>query len=140
MNTLLLVVLAIIPDPTLTPGSIRTTDTQEICTHGTASLRHMTRERSDHLLALYGLPPGPHSDVELDHLIPLGIGGSDDDKNIWAEPRQSIEAEWPAEKKDQLEWKLRALVCQHKLDVTVAQHAFTDDWTAAWQLYVGKNN
>jgi hypothetical protein len=30
----------------------------------------------------YGLPPGPHPDYEVDHLIPLWIGGADEDRNL----------------------------------------------------------
>jgi hypothetical protein len=125
-----------VPDPTLTPGAVRSTDTADVCQHGTSQLRHMTRERSDALLGEYGLPGGRHPDYELDHLIPLGIGGADDDANIWPEPRATIEPEWNAERKDQLEAKLRALVCGGKLDITVAQKAVADDWTQAWLHYV----
>jgi hypothetical protein len=125
-----------VPDPTLTPGAVRTTDVADVCQHGTAQLRHMTRERSDAIMASYGLPPGPHPDYELDHLIPLGIGGDDNDLNVWPEPRARIEPEWSAERKDQLEAKLRALVCAGRLDIVVAQKAIADDWTEAWTVYV----
>ena len=30
----------IVPDPTITPGAVRTTDVGEICSHGTRELRH----------------------------------------------------------------------------------------------------
>jgi hypothetical protein len=128
---------AIAPDPTLTPGAIRTVDVADVCSHGTAQLRHMPRERSDRILVEYGLPPGPHPDVEIDHLIPLGIGGADDDKNLWPEPRMTIEPKWNAERKDELEWNLRELVCAGKLDITAAQQAVADDWIEAWTLFVG---
>jgi hypothetical protein len=129
---------AIAPDPTLTPGAVRTTDVADVCTHGTNQLRHMSRGRSDAILAEYGLPAGPHEAYEIDHLIPLGIGGSDDDANLWPEPRQMIEADWPAERKDELEWKLRYLICSGKLEIGVAQRAIADDWTMAWTIYVGE--
>jgi hypothetical protein len=54
----------------------------------------------------YGLPTGPDPSVEIDPLIPLCLGGADDDKNLWPEPRRSIEKEWPAELKDDLEHRL----------------------------------
>jgi hypothetical protein len=125
----------IVPDPTLTPGAVRTTDVVEICSTGTRELRHWSRERDDRIMAEYGLPPGPHLDYEVDHLIPLGIGGADDDKNLWPEPRRSIEKEWPAEKKDELERRLRDLVCAGHLDVSAAQQAIRDDWTEAFKQY-----
>jgi hypothetical protein len=73
----------IVPDPTITPGAVRTTDAGEICSTVTRQLRYWSRERDDHIMAEYGLPPGPHPDFEIDHLVPLGIGGADDDRNLW---------------------------------------------------------
>jgi hypothetical protein len=126
----------IVPDPTLTPGAVRTVDVGEICATGTRELRHWTRERDDRIMVEYGLPTGPHPNHEVDHLIPLGIGGADNDKNLWAEPRRSIEKEWPAEKKDELESRLRELVCNRQLDVREAQQAIRDDWTEAYAKYM----
>jgi hypothetical protein len=126
---------AIVPDPTLTPGAVRTVDAGEICSTGTRGLRHWSRERDDRIMAEYGLPTGPHPDYEIDHLIPLGIGGADNDKNLWAEPRRSIEKEWPAEKKDELEYRLRELICARQLDVSAAQQAIRDDWTETFKQY-----
>jgi hypothetical protein len=96
----------------------------------------MTRDRSDAIMAEHGLTGGPHPDFEIDHLIPLGIGGADDDRNLWPEPRVTLDSEWSAERKDQVEAKLRALVCAGRLDITVAQQAIVDDWTEAWLRYV----
>jgi hypothetical protein len=53
---------AIVPDPTLTPGVVRTTDPVEICEHGTRELRHWSREADDRILLEYGLPPSPGVD------------------------------------------------------------------------------
>jgi hypothetical protein len=50
---------AIVPDPTLSPGAVRTTDVGEICSRSTSELRHWSRARDDHILAEYGLPTGP---------------------------------------------------------------------------------
>jgi hypothetical protein len=121
-----------LPDPELTPGAVRTTDVGEICSTGTRELRHWDRQRDDHIMSEYGLPPGPHPDFEVDHLIPLGIGGADDERNLWPEPRRSIEPQWNAERKDRLEWKLRDLICSGQLDVAGAQKAISEDWTALY--------
>jgi hypothetical protein len=123
---------AIAPDPTLTPGAVRTIDLGEICSRGTRQLRHWDRTRDDRVMAEYGLPAGPHPDFEIDHLIPLGIGGADSDANLWPEPRRSIEPQWNVETKDRLEWKLRDLVCSGQLDVVAAQRAIADDWVEAY--------
>jgi hypothetical protein len=49
---------AIIPDPTLTPGGVRTTDLAQICGQGTVGLRHWSRESDDRIMVRYGLKPG----------------------------------------------------------------------------------
>jgi hypothetical protein len=126
----------IVPDPALTPGAVRTTDTSEICSTGTRQLRHWSRDRDDRIMAEYGLPGGAHPDYEIDHLVPLGVGGADDDRNLWPEPRRSVEPVWNAERKDELEWKLRELVCSGALGVRQAQKAFADDWTEAYRRFV----
>jgi hypothetical protein len=128
----------ILQDPVLTPGAVRTTDVGEICSHGTRELRYWSRERDDHIMLEYGLEPGPHPEYEIDHLIPLGIGGADDDRNLWPQERRSIEPIWNAERKDRLEWKLRDLICAGQLDVVEAQRAIAADWTEAYRKYVGE--
>lgn len=127
---------AIVPDPTLSPGSIRTTDPVEICTHSTREFRHWSREADDRILIEYGFPPGPHPEVEIDHLIPLSVGGADTDANKWPEPRRSVEPVWNAEAKDRLEMRLHNLICEGMIGVTEAQAAYTNDWTAAYRKYV----
>jgi hypothetical protein len=128
----------VVPDPILTPGAVRTTDAGEICSTGTRELRHWSRARDDRIMIEYGLPPGPHPDFEVDHLVPLGIGGADDDKNLWPEPRRAIEPQWNAERKDDLEFRLRELICSGQLDVSEAQRAIADDWTEAYRRFFGR--
>jgi hypothetical protein len=128
------------PDPTITPGAVRTTDVGEICSTGTKQLRHWDRTRDDRVMVEYGLPAGPHLDFEIDHLIPLGIGGAHSDANLWPEPRRSIEPQWNAETKDRLEWKLRDLVCSGQLDVREAQRAIADDWVEAYGRFTRRRD
>ena len=44
----------------------------------------MFAARRDEILKRYGVPPGTHPDYEIDHLIPLCLGGSDDPPNLYA--------------------------------------------------------
>jgi hypothetical protein len=124
---------AIVPDPTLTPGAVRTADVSDICSHGTSGLRHWSRERDDRIMAEYGLPTGPHPQYEVDHLIPLCLGGADDDRNLWPEPRRSLEPEWNAERKDDLEHRLCEMVCSGELVVREAQSEISEDWTESYR-------
>ena len=126
----------ILPDPALTPGAVRTTNIGEICNEGlTRGLRHWSRERDDFILREYGLPAGAHPQYEVDHLIPLCLGGADDDRNLWPEPRRSVEATFNAEAKDRLEAKMCAMACAGELDIPTAQSSIAEDWTAAYNRF-----
>jgi hypothetical protein len=37
------------------------------------------------------LSAGPHPDYEIDHLIPIRLGGSVDFSNLWPQQRQTIQ-------------------------------------------------
>jgi hypothetical protein len=134
----------ILPDKQLTPGAVRTTNVSEICSHGTRELRHWSRERDDHVLQRYGLADRHiregvrgsqdirRADFQIDHLVPLGIGGADDDNNLWPQPYPDAEA------KDRLEWRMRDLVCKQNYPVTQLQDEIKRDWVRAYKKYVGE--
>lgn len=52
-----------VPDPTITPGAVRTTAAADVCSHGTSQLRHRIRERSDAIIAEYALLGGRHPTI-----------------------------------------------------------------------------
>ena len=87
------------------------------------------------ILRRYGLPPGPHPDYEIDHLVPVCLGGGNDVSNLWPQPRRNIELKWNAEAKDRLETVLCDLVCDGLLDIGDEQEAIITDWIAAYHLY-----
>jgi hypothetical protein len=64
-----------------------------------------------------------HPDYEIDHLIPLCLGGSDDPSNLWPQPRRSVEETWNAEAKDRLERLMCNMVCEGQIDIATAQEA-----------------
>jgi hypothetical protein len=122
------------PNPNLTSGSVRIDghDVHLTCGHSKAHRGSMSHTRRHEILMRYGLPPGMHPDYEIDHLIPLCLGGSDDSSNLWPEPRRSIEPKWNAEAKDRLERLLCDMVCSGQLDLATAQEAIAKDWIAAY--------
>lgn len=125
------------PNPNLTGGSVRIDghDVRATCGHSKEHRSSINHIRRDEILTRYGLAPGTHPDFELDHLIPLCLGGGDDLSNLWPEPRRSIEPKWNAEAKDRLERFMCDMVCSGQLDIGTAQAAFAKDWIAAYQKY-----
>ena len=77
------------PDKNLTGGSVRTGDRDAACGHAKEHRGPMFSARRDEILKRYRLPPGTHPDYEIDHLIPLCLGGSDDPSNLWPQPRRA---------------------------------------------------
>jgi hypothetical protein len=127
------------PDPQSTQGAVRIDGhSRELnCDRGKRHRGAMTAARRDEVLIRYGLPPGQHPDYEIDHLIPLCLGGADDFSNLWLQPRRSIEPTWNAEAKDWLERHICDLVCNGQLELATAQEAIAKDWVKAYERFIG---
>ncbi len=68
--------------------------------------------------------------VELDHLVPLSIGGAPAAvANLWPEDRRGFPA---AGEKDQLENYLHRQVCSRTMTLAAAQQAVATDWVTAY--------
>jgi hypothetical protein len=137
------------PDPSRTPGATNPAVTQAtigstICLSGwTATVRppsSYTTALKREQIAEYGYTDTNLADYEEDHLIPLELGGAPSDpRNLWPEPYSAHLADGTpdgARVKDQLENRLRALVCGGTLRLATAQQAIATDWVRAWQIYV----
>jgi len=132
-----------LPNPSLTPGVIDPRVTQAnikstICKKGyTASVRppeSYTEPLKKKDIALYGYADTKLADYEMDHLVPLEVGGNPSDpQNLWPEPHNG---EWNSFVKDQLENKINALVCEGQISLAAGQDAFTTNWIAAYQKYI----
>jgi len=128
------------PDSSLTPGAVAEVDAAVICRPGYATTvrptgtlwKHLKEEAYDR----YGLPRGRRSMVdehgirhpafEVDHLIPLELGGDPTDiRNLWPEPTGS------ARVKNVVEDELHAMVCGGRLSLTQAQATIARNWKTA---------
>jgi hypothetical protein len=92
----------------------------------TDALRHQ-------VFTAYGIPYSAHSRYELDHLIPLELGGNNASTNLW--PETLADDRGPGPNKDALKNHLHALVCHHQLGLATAQRAITTNWVQAWDVY-----
>jgi hypothetical protein len=125
-----------LPDPRCTPGAISPEVTQAdilatICRSGyTETVRpseSITEPEKEASLRAYG-DSGPLHGYEYDHLVPLELGGAPNDpRNLWPEPGPIPNP------KDELEGRLRELVCSGQLRLASAQGAIARDWVAAYR-------
>ena len=83
-------------------------------------------------LTRYGIRPEGFSG-ELDRLIPVSLGGSNDPDNLF--PFRAS-GEYTLEAKNQLADRLHELVCDGKMSLKDAQDAFRKDWTKAYKQYL----
>lgn len=125
---------AVLPDPKLTPGdTIPAATAADICTPGWASEhRHVTESMRDNVYAEYKRSRGPDC-CEVDHLVPLELGGSNDIRNLWPQPDEPRPG-W--DEKDRLENELHAEVCAGKMPLADAQHCIAANWVQCWEIHV----
>ena len=90
-------------------------------------------------MAAYGIADQPLAAEELDHLIPLELGGATSVANLWPEP---CTGRTSAREKDKVENFLHGQVCSGKLALADAQQAIVRDWYAVYLTlaYVSPNS
>jgi hypothetical protein len=135
----------VLPDPTCTPGAASDAVTQDnikttICvTHYTKrpGIRAPVSETEPvkrAAMRAYGEAPVDIKTTELDHLVPLEVGGSNDASNLWPQPSDLLGHNPPyANTKDGVESALHAAVCSGKARLVDAQNAIATNWTTARQ-------
>lgn len=116
--------VGLLPDSGCTPGVVETTDLAIICQTSTNSRRHVTEATKRRVLAEYGIAWADRSTVEVDHLIPIEVGGDGASPlDLWPQPVAE------ARRKDRAENSAHAAVCQGRVSAAAAQAAFAKDWT-----------
>jgi hypothetical protein len=115
-----------LPDRTCSPGAVLTTDTGLICVPGYSQrIRDVPISEKQQVFAEYGIDWSLHAGYEVDHVISLELGGSNDISNLFPE---SYSIQYSARIKDKLEDDLHEQVCTHRLPLTVAQDEIATDW------------
>lgn len=126
------------PEETLNSDVRQDTIQQTICIAGyTASIRPSTTYTNAvklDMLREQGLPASVASDFELDHRVPLALGGHPRNRqNLQLQPWEGKDG---AKVKDRLERRLQRLVCAGKLLLDDARRAIYVDWQEAYRSYV----
>lgn len=125
-----------LPDSACTPGAIISSVTlNELCQPGySSSVRNVPTSEKDQVYAEYGIASHYSGEYEVDHLISLELGGSNDISNLWPE----LASPTPGfHQKDQVENYLHAQVCSGKMTLAAAQAEISTNWFDAYHQMTG---
>jgi hypothetical protein len=115
-----------LPDPVCTPGVVVTTDLAVVCGTPTKERRRVSDGLRRAVLEEYGIATAAGGTFEVDHLIPLELGGSNALGNLWPEAA----APPPGfHQKDEVENYLHRRVCSGVMPIEQAQREIATDWT-----------
>lgn len=124
----------LIADPTGDKHLVKTTghlQETNLCAKDfhTGTVRNVEESTKKQVCAEYGQTGCPSHDFEIDHLISIEIGGSNDIKNLWPQPK-STRGVIGFEDKDKVENELHRMVCDpnHSLPLKTAQRCISQDW------------
>lgn len=120
-----------LPDAACTPGAIFPDATADkVCTPGySSSVRDVPSEVKAQVYAEYGIASHQPGQYEVDHLISLELGGSNDIANLWpeaAEPRPGFH------EKDKVENYLHDQLCSGKMSLQQVQLEIATNWLAVY--------
>lgn len=116
-----------LPDSSCTPGAIFTDAVRgQICAGGySTSVRNVPQSEKDSVYKEYGILSHTTGQYEVDHLISLELGGSNDISNLWPEaasPKPGFH------EKDMVENYLHAQVCNGTVTLQEAQKEISTNW------------
>jgi hypothetical protein len=120
-----------LPDSACTPGAIFAHATvQEICTPGySRSVRNVPYSEKDQAYAEYGIQSHYSGQYEVDHLVPLELGGSNDSADLWPEAASPTPG---FHQKDEVENYLHDQVCSGAMSLKDAQSEIATNWLAVY--------
>jgi hypothetical protein len=124
-------------DPACTPGAILPQATkEEICVPGySKNVRNVSTSEKDQVFAEYGVTERSLGEYEVDHLISLELGGSNEIANLWpeaAEPKPGFH------EKDKVENYMHDQVCSGAISLQQAQIEIATNWLQIYDKMPGK--
>jgi hypothetical protein len=126
------------PDRACSPGAYSKGLTKRaICsdTFRTSSIRNVTEATKNAVKVAYGLEPIAFgSALEIDHIVSLELGGSNDPANLFPE---RADAHPGYRVKDKLENRLHDLVCAGEITLRDARRRISSNWQKLYQKVFG---
>src|SRR5215475_8705762 len=127
------IALAQQPSSMKTPGATSKAKSEQVCAADyAASVKPIADWQKAEALGRYGIRPESFSG-ELDHLVPVALGGSNDPDNLW--PFRGT-SDLTLDAKNALAAKLHDMVCSGKMSLKDAQDAFKKDWAKAYRTHM----
>jgi hypothetical protein len=123
----------VLPDSVVTPGAVRETVAAKICGISTKAFRHTTEHTKQLVYAAYGIAHHRTGEYEVDHLIPLELGGKDTISNLWPEaanPKPGFH------EKDALENVAHRYICTGAISADSAQRWIVHDFPGMYDRLV----
>ncbi len=119
-------------DSACTPGALLTNATKDvICQQGYArSVRNVPQSEKNQVYAEYGITHHTAGEFEIDHLVSLELGGSNDISNLWPEAASPTPG---FHQKDKVENYLHDQVCSGAVPLQQAQIEIATNWLAVYQ-------
>jgi hypothetical protein len=116
-------------DVRCTAGEVLNVLLDKLCVSGyTETVRHTTEKMKNEAYSEYGIDSYKSRQYEIDHLIPLELGGADTMNNLWPQPNDQMYSNG-YQLKDVEENKLHNLVCNGSMTLKDAQQQIIREWT-----------
>ncbi len=125
------VVNGVLPDLACTPGATITTATKDqICVPGySKTVRNVPAAEKAQVYAEYGIASHSLGQYEVDHLVSLELGGSNDISNLWPEAASPTPG---FHQKDGEENTLHQEVCNGNISLVQAQQEIAQNWLGVY--------
>lgn len=105
-----------------------------MCGQSTSLRRNVSTTTKNLVFSSYGVTVHTGKTYEVDHLIPLELGGDNTITNLWPEP---ADPQPGFHQKDVLENRMHKLVCVTKsLPLVQAQQEIATNWLVAYNKYL----
>jgi hypothetical protein len=125
-----------LPNPRLTPGAARDVTKDDLCQSRYESFdASVPVTVKGQVFDRYAIRTDAPEAYNVDHLIPVSLGGSNVVTNLWPQP---LAGEWNYDKKNKLESRLYKLVCRGELELKQAQKEIATDWVSAYRKYLSE--
>lgn len=118
------------PNPKYTPGAVALTNVAAVCALPAKGNSSVGSSMGNVVAAEYGITFDP-ARYGMDYLVPIELGGSYAEANVWPVAQRGV----GFHQKEQLNARLRELVCNGSLPLDQVQAALESDWYVLYLRY-----